>query len=758
MLLLDSGHYDKDVIMTRKKHENAFVVDWNQRKVAFWTTNVINAYFSTYGNGDKPQKRKENNGQRGGGTNTCYFLLNEKGGHIEHAKGYRYNTKTAYQAKVLNRLMRIVLEYQRYYQIQYNLRDEMGDDKKESWCYSQLPYQHAKKIVESARDWWIKAESDKKRFYTRDWDDTEEKRNEIGFGVSELDVSKKQDIKPCFFCKEYKIVDENGHPFYVVVMLEKGDEKDKDGNDLWFNYRVKFVGSGQPLTKFVAQVPLCYDAEKERYQQKSEEYRTANKDYYNRWRDEICERFVEDRETFIDKFKTQDVEVARHWIPCSHVRDTDWCDDYYYMKYRYCYENKCHFYRGWDVKKEKHDGPTAMKFFANAFGDAVTKLVSAGRFTYANKGLLPDISDVNFIKAFNHFCWYAFDRYRRRWGMGFSKDNKVEFWNYYINYFDHTDEFKKAEENIQGAIKTIEDWINNPNVFSYVYSGIQYTTEIDKKVVVPAKEDEEEPVEESEDLKTRMAHLKECLLNKRLHMVENPAILVESPKETTKIVNVWDDRWGDCDKEDNWWTTYSFVGAEYIKSDKPGKQSIVYKFKCDDETHRYPGTEDLAYSVQYAMEILWELQSKTKIKWAPGRLFDEVPKEDDSEQDKKQGQNKRNINVLRVNENYNGVTILDPNNIKEPITCDHYEVRKVDMDNYVSWQPTAILLYTGRNKVTGIIHCGNPEQIIPHIVSHSKIRQMLADRKAYTALKQYNTERKQIQKWVAQSAEDEFPF
>ena len=744
MLLLDSGHYDKDVIMTRKKHENAFVVDWNQYKVAFWTTNLINAYFGTYGNGDKPQKRKENNGQRGGGTNTCYFLLNEKGGHIENAKGYCYDTKTAYQAKVLNRLMRIVLEYQRYYQIQYKLRDEMGDDKKESWCYSQLPYQHAKKIVESARDWWIKAESDKKRFYTRDWDDTEEKRNEIGFGVSELDVSKKQDIKPCFFCKEYKIVDENGHPFYVVVMLEKGDEKDTAGNDLWFNYRVKFVGSGQPLTKFVAQVPLCYDAEKERYQQKIEEYRTANKGYYNRWRDEICERFVEDRETFIDKFKTQDVEVARHWIPCSHVIDTDWCDDYYYMQYRYCYENKCRFYRGWDVKKEKHDGPTAMKFFANAFGDAVTNLVATRHFVYANKDLLPDVSDVNFIKAFNHFCWYASSRYRKRWGMYFSKNNEVKFWNHYINYYDHTDEFKKAEECIQGAIKTIEDWINNPNVFSYVYSGGQYTTEIDKKVVVPEKKDDEEPVEEPEDLKTRVTKLKEELLNKRMHMVENPAILVESPGKNMQIIYVDDTSWTDGNGRDDWWITDSFVIAEYIKSGM--KQKISYGFKCDDETHRYPRTEGLANGLLSTLEILQRLQTRTKLKWAPSKLFE-----------KEQGKDSA-INVLNVNENYNGVTILDPKNIKEPIACDHYEVRKIDMGGYWSGQPSVILLYAGMNKVSSIIHCDEPEQIISHIVSRNKIIQMLASRNAYKALKQYNTVKKQIQKWVAQSAEDDMPF
>lgn len=735
--------------MTRKKRENAFVIDWVQFNWASRTTNVLNTRYNTYGGDPKPKKRKENGGKRDGGDNVCYFLLNENGERIEWAKRYRYYTKTAYQAKALNRLMQIVQEYQRYYQIQSELREEMGDERGRYWSWDQTPCQHAMERAEELRDAWIKAEStETQECCPREWSNPELHKN-IGFNVSELDVSKKQEIKPCFFCKQYKIVDEKGHPFWVVVMLEKGDaEKNREGKDLWFNYHIKFIGSAQPLTKFVARVPLCYDAEKERYQQKIEEYRTANKDYYNQWRSEICKEFVENREKFADKFKTKNVEVEKNWIKCDHVVQTGSCTDYYYTQYRYCYSNRCPFYRGWDVKTMEHEGELAKKFFANAFGDAVTKLVSAGSFTYADKDLLPDISDVNFIKAFNHFCWYASSRYRKRWGMYFSKDNKVDFWNYYINYYDYADDFTKAEKNLQDAIKTIEAWANNPNMFSFVHKDKPYTVRIAKKAAAPAKEADEEvdeeqkePISEEEKLRT----LKEHFLNKRLSMVKNPAILVESPGKTTSILRAWNDydyhqNW----EEEEWWITDCFVNVEHKKSD--GRQGeITYNFKCADETHFYPIAEDMSRSLEAIMCILGALQTRTKLKWTPSKLFEKEQGNDDV------------IKVLRVNENYNGVTILDPNNIKEPITCNHYEVRKVDMYGWQS-QPTVILLYAGMNKVSGVIYCDKPEEITSRIISHSKIRQMLADRKAYTVLKQYNTVKKQVQKWVAQSAEDDMPF
>ena len=503
-------------------------------------------------------------------------------------------------------------------------------------------------------------------------------------------------------------------------------------------------------------MPLCYDAEKERYQQKVEEYRTANKDYYDQWRSEICKQLIENRETFIEKFETQDVEVDRRWQECEPVIRGMYCGkrSYNHSGSQYeCYEKWCPHNRGWDISKIKHDGPTAKQFFADAFGNAVTNLVAMGRFTYADKGLLPDISDVKFVNAFNQFCWYASSRYHRRWGMEFSKDNKVKFWNYYINRYDYAGDFQKAENNIQDAIKTIADWINNPNIFSFVYKDKPYTIQIDKKAIVPAQkadegvdEGQEEPVDEAEELKTRMAHLKECLLNKRLCMVKEPAILVESPGETTNIVSAACDYNYDCDsEEENWWTTEAFVAVKYNKSYGPQRR-ISYRFKCDDETHKYPEAENMAQELEATMDILQRLQTRTKLKWEPSKLFE-----------KEQG-NDGVIKVLRVNENYDGVTILDPNNIKKPITCNHYEVRKIDMGDYWSGQPTVILLYTGMNKVSGVIHCDEPEQVIPHIVSQNKVRQMLADRKAYTALKQYNIVRKQIQKRVEESAEDEFPF
>jgi hypothetical protein len=219
---------------------------------------------------------------------------------------------------------------------------------------------------------------------------------------------------------------------------------------------------------------------------------------------------------------------------------------------------------------------------------------------------------------------------------------------------------------------------------------------------------EQEEITKPETPEMAMQALKTKLLYKRMELVKDPAILIKSPGKT-KIKGAREQPYMDTDGK-NYWDTNVDVWVEY-KKQKSGKKQLGYRFT----------RIDLGYDFRDAMDNLLRIRLDSNLKWSQSKLF--------THEDKSLGEDvdmdvlRRNYpgddimeNVQKVNTDYNGVTILDPQNMK-PIVCNHYELRTV---KYHYGDSTNVLLFDKNNAITGIIYGRNINPILPHIITQQK--------------------------------------
>ena len=609
----------------------------------------------------------------------CRFLLEKLGNWYDTtwALPCYYPTRNAYDAKVLTRLMKQVQSYQRLDFVQNNVKDT---DR----------YTDTGKKLDHVRDCWTRAMDVLEKAGTKEDGYIGDYSNrtifkDMPFEVREFDETV--DLKPCFFVQEYKMHDENGHPIYLIVALEKdGDASDE--NEL-FRYKVKFIGSGQPLSKLAARIPLCND--KEIYNLKVEEYRVAKQDYYRKWRNEIC-RTISDPD-FCKRFNTYTYETERWWNGCEITIGGKYCAHRRYDYSRggyFCNYRNCPFDRGIESRHATHDGKRAYQLFENAFGEEIAKLVKQGKFNRDKWSLMPDVSDPKFIRAFKKFCVSEYDAYR-------GDDNDIRFGAYAIRYFDDDGCIAKRENVLDDTIKRIQDWASNPNEFILRLNGRNYTIPVqrEKQTTEPEK-DEDQEAEPAPDLKTQLAELKSKLLTNNMYRVKYPAILISYPGKV-RIDSAIDGRYMYYDeKSKEYYEPYMDVDI-YYKKPKSEPDTISYRF-----THIL-----LGYDLQNIMEFWGALHDKYP-KWGPTKLFRNAT--DDV------------INVERCNVDYNGITILNPKNSR--VTCDHYELHTIDVGCCGGADLHTAVLFNKNDEVSGIIYSrDNINAILPCIITRNKTKQ-----------------------------------
>ena len=223
-----------------------------------------------------------------------------------------------------------------------------------------------------------------------------------------------------------------------------------EDDDLSFNYRVRFVGSGYPLTKFVAKIPMC--EEEQIYNQKVENYKKEHKEYYDEQRAKIC-RMLSPRSGFWNHMTDYyDLYVNPHWDKCDHIRHGEYCK--YYEEFlvngsfiKRCYRDRCPFYR---IERDKitHTGSEAVQLFEKAFGPEITGLVKHNKFTKDKWSLLSNVSDVEFINAFN-----ALMSYEMKFGNS----------GFHIDCFQDNAVVEERRNEMCSVIGRIQEWAKDPN-------------------------------------------------------------------------------------------------------------------------------------------------------------------------------------------------------------------------------------------------------------------------------------------------------
>ena len=643
---------------------------------------VVDANYEYYRFCDPEEKR-----------NQCNFAFQSYG-----EKHYcYYPTSNAFYAKVLCRLMKQISNFQMHCQVHNSINKHV-----ENHGYTGLTnvLLGSKNYSESLREQW-------ERYCRYDYSNPEHKHyhKNIPFNVSEIDTKKAQDFKPCFFCQEYKLHDENGHPLYVVVMLERKNSGTED-EDL-FNFNIKFIGSSQPLTKLVSRIPLCNDDEL--YQDKVYKYRIKHNGYYKRYEEVLCEMIVHD--DFKQHFETYDYKTNHRWNKCEIIMCGRSCPKYeysYIQHQKMCTEDRCPFYRGMTYETKTHNGKIARKLFEKAFGEKLTKMIIQGEFANLDKWeresalskvkrMLPEVSNVRFIKAFNAFCaqeglWYGMD------------------------YFDDTGDIAKRKKYMESRIKHVNNWANTPGYEILRFKTNDGEIHTIQSPLVVRKDIQHNKQSEKADtttMTTHLAELKKQLLEKNMSGINNPAIYIKSPGKT-EIIKCYDAPYMDQIGYDDY-EEFVDVYVNYKKPKLKEPQEITYRF-----TNTWIG--------YYFMEGFRELKNMQhskdgNLKWASSRLF---PKDkgavttDPYGLDIRMGAKEDVIEILRPGRDYNGITILNPQKMT-PIVCDHYEINNVEyhQGHYIN---SNVLLFNAKNEVSGIIHTsGNDgiKAIIPHIITRN---------------------------------------
>lgn len=260
-----------------------------------------------------------------------------------------------------------------------------------------------------------------------------------GLYISKLNT--KHEIKPCFFAQEYQMTDDNDRPLYMAILMEKAD----NSTDKYrmYDYNIKFIGARQPLTEFVSQIPLC-DAE-ELYQQKVQEYISTHQEYYKKVKEEILQYLSDQglRKCFNDYSYTASNKIlcrkgtdhsgSLHFdAVCGH-RDPDGA---------ICHRYNCLCYSR--VHHHKHDGVEIHRLFVDAFGEGIANRVHSCQMSKKDSRLLPDVSNPEFIRAFNKFAM-------------------AEYGGATINCFDYNSEIKAKKIAMCRAAHQIQACASNMN-------------------------------------------------------------------------------------------------------------------------------------------------------------------------------------------------------------------------------------------------------------------------------------------------------
>jgi len=154
-------------------------------------------------------------------------------------------------------------------------------------------------------------------------------------GVHIDTLTRDNEFKPCFFVKDFETQTEYGKPFYVAILLENNNS----GPDDYFKYKIKWVGSYEPLTEIIRNVPLCFNEEDDRYNQKLAEYKSAEKEYYDDEVRSVFEWFSnsDNRQTVLEIFEdhtytrwtTRGEILSRSTPGRAYVDSTPECETFY---------------------------------------------------------------------------------------------------------------------------------------------------------------------------------------------------------------------------------------------------------------------------------------------------------------------------------------------------------------------------------------------------------------------------------------------
>ena len=638
----------------------AFVVEWDPVNYNGPIIGKID-YYGRYCYYDDPRR------------NECNFAFNWFG--VLHKCSYLVNS--AYEAKVLTRLLNRVSNFQIYCTVYDKINNKNNN-------LGTSLYNFKKEIEtlgnEEDRAWWM-------YFYNRP--ESQDIRKDIPFDISEIDTKQPLKLGSCFFYEQYKMYDENGHPLYLAVAVERKNDGTEDA-DL-FNYNVKFIGSGQPLPKQWQPVSLCYDGAC--YNQKSIKYKREHAAEYKKYANHIKEKIT--NPDYKKNFETYTYKEELEWEPsdCPVIIRGLSCPRAWRAwgvgKLECWGGRSCQFYKT-SYRTIHHDGKTIYNRFLNVFGQEIAELVKNGKFGKQHWSMMPDFSDPEFIQKFN------------KYKVGST-----------LHFFDDEGYIRNRQMHLNGTLGHIKYWAQRPDfdVLRFVYCGNVHTiSSLNTKTEQIEPEVTEDPAIFPTDLKTR-------LLWSNMGRIEFPTIYMKSPG-TTRIINsdigvAYDF----VDEDAGIYYDYTETRVKYKKTKSKDELETTYKFP-------YPW-KDLGYNLDYLMDDVQDMQQDGNLKWEPSKLFSKDVTD-------------MEIEVMRANVDYNGIMVLNPKKMS-PIKCDHYEIRESRYDSYFlvlsrdqKWQVSDgitcylknILLFNKAGQVSGVIHTDYVDEILPHIIATNQEKHM----------------------------------
>ena len=617
----------------------AFVVEWSP--LGLYSPMIGRVYYSRGCRGDVDDPRR----------NYCDFSFNARGALYTGS----YLVNSAYEAKVLTRLLKRVSNFQIYCAaIKRKNQDQLCNFKEaikslfdEQSCYTGWSYIFNYPGSQNIRE---------------------------NIDISEIDTKQPLKLGPCFFYDQYKMHDENGHPLYMAVAIERKNDGTEDA-DL-FNYKVKFIGSGQPLPKQWQPISLCNDVAC--YNQKSAKYKREHAAEYENYANKIW-AWITDSD-YKKKFETYSYKEALEWDGCEVTRKGIHCPNAlraWGVGKLECRNPRCQF-RKREYRTIHHDGEAYYNNFEHIFGSELAQLAKNGALKDQHKSLMPDFSDPEFIDKFN----------------------KAQGGIQCLHYFDDNGNIRNRQMHLNGTLGHIKYWAQRPDfdVLRFVYCGnVQTISSLQPKT----EEIEPEVTEDSAifptDLKTR-------LLWHNMDRVKFPAIYMKSPGGKRIIDSDIYAAYDYVNEEEHIY--YDYIDTSVVYAKPKGEKETTYYFP-------YPW-RNLGYNLQYLMDDVHDIQTHdSNLKWEPSKMF---PKDEER------------IEVMRANVDYNGITILNPQKMS-PIKCDHYEIRESQYDSGVDIQTKSrvyannILLFDKKGQVSGIIHTWHVDKIIPHIIAMGQAKQ-----------------------------------
>lgn len=626
----------------------AFVVEWDPVNYNGPIIGKID-YYGRYCYYDDPRR------------NGCYFAFNWFG--VLHKCTYLLNS--AYEAKVLTRLLNRVSNFQIYCTVydkinnkDNNLGAHLYNFKKEFETLGN----------EERRGGWE---------YVYNCPENQNIHQDVPFDISEIDTKQPLKLGPCFFYDQYKMHDENGHPLYMAVAIERKNDGTEDA-DL-FNYKVKFIGSGQSLPKQWQPISLCNDVAC--YNQKSAKYKREHAAEYENYANKIW-AWITDSD-YKKKFETYSYKEALEWDGCEVTRKGINCPDTlraWGVGKLECWNPRCPF-REIKYRTIHHDGKAFYNNFEHIFGSELAQLAKNGALKDQHKSLMPDFSDPEFIDKFN----------------------KAQGGIQCLHYFDDNGNIRNRQMHLNGTLGHIKYWAQRPDfdVLRFMHNGNVQTISSSQP-----KTEEIEP-DSTEDSTIFPPDLKTRLLWSDMGRVEFPTIYMKSSGIKRIINSALYAAYDYVNEDEGIYYDYTYTRIEYTKPKSKDNLKITYKFP-------YPW-KGLGYDLDYFMDDVQDMQQDGNLKWEPSKLF---PKDvTDME-----------IEVMRANVDYNGIMVLNPKKMS-PIKCDRYEIRESQYDSGVDIQTKSrvyannILLFDKKGHVSGIIHTWHVDKIIPHIIVTGQAKQ-----------------------------------